>query len=127
MRDPFATLPWIKEEKKRSGLYDCAICQRNTLDMGHYYAVDHTLWHGLPDDIRKRMLCIFCLEDLIGRELEPVDFLDAPINVNAAMNDPEVARRMFGSDWQTVTGMFRRWVELYAKDYAAEKAAEKKP
>lgn len=110
---PFAPLPWISEEKRRSGLYDCVDCGINTLDIGHFYHVIDEVWQQVPEDRRKRMLCIPCLELHVGRELDPSDFGDAPINVNAAMNDERIAQRMFGPTWRTIREMIARWVDLY--------------
>lgn len=62
----------------------CAGCGVDTREIHEYYMVLHTLWsaHGAG----RRMLCIGCLEDRLGRALTPEDFTGAPINT-----DPEDA------------------------------------
>ena len=75
---------------------DCADCGVDTWALGEMYMVRHDLWKWAVGDrylvydydgrLKDKtgpgtvMLCIGCLEHRIGRELEPDDFTDAPIN-----------------------------------------------
>lgn len=56
----------------------CADCGVNTTAVNEYYMVISELWHAHGPG--RGMLCIGCLENRIGRELNRSDFTDAPIN-----------------------------------------------
>lgn len=60
----------------------CTDCNTNTREAHEYYMVNFDLWRA--SGAGEGMLCIGCLEDRIGRQLVPGDFIDAPINT-----DPE--------------------------------------
>lgn len=56
----------------------CVDCQRNTKH--EHYFVKNDVWFMLAKMPESGMLCVLCLEDRIGRQLEPSDFTDAHIN-----------------------------------------------
>lgn len=55
----------------------CLDCRVYTLKIGEYYSVVNEVWNSVAS---KGMLCIGCLEARLGRQLEPYDFMEAPIN-----------------------------------------------
>jgi hypothetical protein len=62
-----------------TGWGDCIDCGMNTMDADEYYMVHNEIWAEVVPD-RLGMLCIGCLERRLGRQLEPSDFTDAPLN-----------------------------------------------
>lgn len=66
--------------KPIAGAY-CDGCGENTHVLGEYYMVTWTVWSLVtrPEN-EDGMLCIGCCETLLGRELEPSDFADCPLN-----------------------------------------------
>lgn len=59
----------------------CIDCGINTLtETGEYYMVRDDVWLAAAEDKNMGMLCIGCLEDRLGRQLNGLDFIDAPIN-----------------------------------------------
>jgi hypothetical protein len=56
----------------------CSTCDVNTMEIHEYYGVTSDLWRRYG--VGKGMLCIGCLEERMGRELTPEDFVDFPIN-----------------------------------------------
>lgn len=60
-------------------VFKCAACEVNTLHINEYYMVTDEVWlTAWPE--KRGMLCIGCLEALLGRQLTSGDFTDAPIN-----------------------------------------------
>lgn len=60
-----------------------------------YYMVHNSLWLSAnPDDDGK--LCVACLENRIGRKLNPKDFIDAPINRRFAAMSERLKSRIVG-------------------------------
>ena len=68
----------VAEALEAVGSGDCAVCSVDCYEIREYYMVTNEIWdqfgavHG--------MLCIGCLENLMGRELVKTDFTDAPVN-----------------------------------------------
>jgi hypothetical protein len=60
--------------------FDCADCGVDTNLNGEYYMVNDDMWETAAEDVVDGMLCIGCLEDRIGRELELKDFADVLLN-----------------------------------------------
>jgi hypothetical protein len=58
----------------------CVDCGQHTSLLKEYYHVHDEVWAKATTDETESMLCIGCLEERIGRTLEPSDFSDAPIN-----------------------------------------------
>jgi hypothetical protein len=64
--------------------FECMSCGIDTAAIGEYYMVTDKLWtqaaraHASIDD--RGMLCIGCLEHVIGRTLTRSDFKDVPLN-----------------------------------------------
>jgi hypothetical protein len=71
----------------RVGLLDCIDCDLGT--RREYYMVRDEVWAaaGAPEGC----LCIACLEQRIGRQLDHADFTDAPVNRNVR---PNTSRRL---------------------------------
>lgn len=59
--------------------FDCVICDKNTIEMGEYYMVRDDVWFKATENW-EGMLCIECLEDMLGRKLKPRDFTHCPLN-----------------------------------------------
>lgn len=57
----------------------CLDCGANTAAIGEYYMVKDSVWTQAAE-MDAGMLCIGCLEERLGRQLEPDDFLDIPLN-----------------------------------------------
>jgi hypothetical protein len=60
--------------------YTCIDCTVDTDKIDEYYVVRDDVWRLAETGELDGMLCIACLENRIGRQLTPVDFIDAPIN-----------------------------------------------
>lgn len=58
----------------------CLDCKVDTFHNGEYYMVQFDLWYQAVPKGKSGMLCIGCLENRLGRQLTPADFLDAPLN-----------------------------------------------
>lgn len=58
--------------------WHCADCQIDTNAIAEYYMVHDWLWDKYG--VEHEMLCIACLEDRLGRELDKYDFTDCPLN-----------------------------------------------
>jgi hypothetical protein len=59
----------------------CAHCEEDTMIMQEYYMVhDEIFTAAIVQCERYSMLCIGCLEFLLGRELTSADFPDYPVN-----------------------------------------------
>jgi hypothetical protein len=69
----------IERENINGRCLDCR--NETTFKKGpcEYYMVHNELWARANPQVNG-MLCIGCLEDLIGRRLTPDDFTDVPIN-----------------------------------------------
>jgi hypothetical protein len=58
----------------------CLDCDVDTFAIDEYYMVNDDVWTDSGVGWTGGMLCIGCLEDRLGRQLVPGDFMDAPIN-----------------------------------------------
>ncbi|ESZ68167.1 hypothetical protein X727_23085 [Mesorhizobium sp. L103C119B0] len=70
-----------------------------------WYMVTRSVWRaaGMPkdrvlgyDETDGNFLCIPCLETRIGRDLQPADFPDLPVNEPSPWNTPLLAARKVG-------------------------------
>lgn len=59
---------------------DCAAC---TLCIGEYYMVHDSVWDQVAD---RGMLCIGCLEERLGKQLNGSDFTLCPLNIGNIFN-----------------------------------------
>lgn len=77
--------------------FDCGHCGENTLHLNEYYMVTDEVWNtAWPMD--RGMLCIGCLESLLGRQLTKDDFTDAPVNSPSIVNQSaRLLERLAGS------------------------------
>lgn len=57
----------------------CSDCGIDTREIDEYYMVHFELWEQVIPE-RNGFLCIGCLEERLGRELNAEDFLDCPLN-----------------------------------------------
>jgi len=55
----------------------CMDCKIDTRSIGEYFMINKDLW-----TFGKGFLCIGCLENRLGRKLEPKDFLLCPLNLS---------------------------------------------
>lgn len=60
--------------------FKCLDCQEDTNKINEYYMVKDEVWLK-ANPKNKGMLCIGCLEERLGRELEYKDFSDANLNL----------------------------------------------
>ena len=58
----------------------CVDCNVNTLTIHEYYMVYDSVWEDSGLNKFDGMLCISCLEQRIGRRLQPDDFSNFPVN-----------------------------------------------
>jgi hypothetical protein len=62
----------------------CFDCKTDTSEIGEYYMLHDEIWQAAITATkplkRIRFLCVGCIEERLGRELNPADFTDAPIN-----------------------------------------------
>lgn len=61
------------------GCFDCLWCGTDTGNIGEYYMVRNEIWQ-LYGPKRRGMLCIGCLENQMGRTLQPGDFTESILN-----------------------------------------------
>jgi hypothetical protein len=85
-----------------TGLLDCIWCRVDTSEIGEYYMVADAIWerYGPTDGC----LCIGCLEDRMGRRLQPDDFKDIPLNNDRGRCRSERLRDRLGLDQPTLFG-----------------------
>jgi hypothetical protein len=69
----------------------CLGCGQNTSDMDEYYMVYDDVWLKAHPK-RDGMLCVGCLENRLGRELNGTDFTRAPINCGIFFGQSERLR-----------------------------------
>ena len=73
--------------------FSCIRCTTNTGDIGEYYMVHDFVWKEAGN--HEGMLCVECLEFLLGRELTPLDFPNLPINsLDIAPKSPLLMHRL---------------------------------
>lgn len=96
---------WAADQPNRSyteeeiRLFTCAECRVNTLEINEYYMVQFDIWKTVvPAHIQREVLCIGCLESLLGRELTTEDFIEAPINYRGPRSE-RLQNRL--GDWFT--------------------------
>lgn len=71
----------------------CQVCGEDTEALAEYYMVKFELWKAsVPFEMQGGMLCVGCLEGLLGRELVREDFLEAPVNYSANKSERLLAR-----------------------------------
>lgn len=58
----------------------CVDCKVDTLIIGEYYMLHHSVWEDTGLGLYDGMLCIGCVENRIGRQLTSDDFSNFPIN-----------------------------------------------
>lgn len=78
---PFRTRH-LRRYWRMAGIY-CLDCQKNPLVLSEYYMVHDSIWESVvkPKD-REGMLCVSCLENRLGRRLDPGDFSVCLLNTN---------------------------------------------
>lgn len=69
----------------------CNDCKVDTHDIQEYYSVYDAICHEATKDT-KIMLCIGCLENRLGRQLNKDDFTDYPINYVFLQSDRLIDR-----------------------------------
>jgi hypothetical protein len=69
-------------ERKAFADFLCMGCGVCTFCNGDYYMVTKDLWNAVCGN-PIGMLCIRCLENRLGRLLNRLDFIDAPVNLMA--------------------------------------------
>lgn len=66
--------------------FKCVSCGVNTLQLGEYYMIHRELWVAVTGKReRKKMMCIGCVEQRLGRALNFHDFTTAPVNSSMAL------------------------------------------
>lgn len=60
--------------------WGCADCGVDTNEIHEYYMVTDLVWQLYAEDVDAGLLCIGCLEDRMGRELDAGDFSDCLLN-----------------------------------------------
>lgn len=61
----------------------CIDCGEDTDTSNSYYMVQDQLWQQAvpdPEEANNHVLCLPCLERRLGRELNALDFIEAPVN-----------------------------------------------
>jgi hypothetical protein len=76
-----------------SGQWDCMDCGLNT--HGEYYMVQMDVWAQAVGE-RGGKLCVDCIEQRLGRRLEPADFLPCPANDPDWRKTPRLLERLTG-------------------------------
>lgn len=64
--------------------FECIGCSVNTHYIQEYYMIHDHLWEIVNPKMRG-MLCLGCVENLLGRSLTPADFTDCPLNKSINM------------------------------------------
>lgn len=71
---------------------ECRSCGVDTEDINEFYMVHNEMWEEFGVD---GQLCIGCLEESLGRELESDDFSECPLNYDWKLMSPRLkARRL---------------------------------
>lgn len=75
---------------------DCQWCGIDTFTIGEYYMVTDAIWdtYGPPTN---GLLCIGCLEDRMGRQLQPDDFKDVLLNTHDRHRSERLRDRLAGN------------------------------
>lgn len=75
----------------------CLDCNEHTGEINEYYMVHDHLWVlNVPE--YHGMMCIGCLEDRLGRKLNPEDFTDCPLNQTKDDKSQRLKNRLFGDE-----------------------------
>ncbi len=72
----------------------CVDCKVDTLLIGEYYMVHHSVWEDTGLGLYDGMLCISCLEKRISRQLTSEDFSNFPINTDPLFRSDLLISRM---------------------------------
>ncbi len=70
----------MSEQHVMDALFKCVDCGVNTNDINEYYMVHDHIWHSVDMASDGGMLCIGCLEERLGRQINAADFTDMPVN-----------------------------------------------
>lgn len=82
-----------------SGVANCAACGVDTAAAREWYRIHDHLWEAItPDTHRHVVLCVGCVESLLGRDLHPDDFDDCPLNALAIFFGSLRLQRRLGVD-----------------------------
>jgi hypothetical protein len=77
--EPFGGVDWARYKLAVGPVdFDCAGCGADTFD--EFHMVTDDVWQSLSLPDPGVLLCIGCLENLLGRMLTPADFTGWPIN-----------------------------------------------
>lgn len=89
----------------------CQMCGEDTEALAEYYMVTFELWKTVVlEEMQPGMLCVGCLEGLLGRELVSEDFLEAPVNYSAYKSERLLAR--LGEWFRAADGPFASQSEM---------------
>lgn len=59
----------------------CMVCNMDTNITNEYYMVQDEIWNEVTKNLdHDGMLCVGCLEDILGRKLTEKDFTNCPVN-----------------------------------------------
>lgn len=81
---------------------DCKWCGIDTFDTSEMYMVTDEIWrrYGPPTN---GLLCIGCIEDRMGRQLQPDDFKDVPLNTDDRFRRSDRLRDRLAGKTQRMT------------------------
>jgi hypothetical protein len=71
----------------------CARCRVDVAAIGETFIVHDEVWLGVMPS-RQGLLCVGCLEALLGRDLAPADFTECMSNVLGAAGSPRLRHRL---------------------------------
>ncbi len=71
----------------------CACCGEDTQKIGEYFDVKDAIWQEAGKQFAKKILCVGCLEEKLGRALVPDDFSNALVNHNLARKSARLRQR----------------------------------
>lgn len=66
--------------KANADQFECIDCLVHTIKIHEYYMVRPDIWQKYMKGHKGSFICIGCLEQRMGRRLQPSDFTHAPIN-----------------------------------------------
>lgn len=83
-------------KKKLIGNELCVDCKVNCLEINEYYMVTDACWKRAGMTQHGGMLCIGCLEERLGKRLQPRNFSECALNWRNVFIPDTVSQRLLG-------------------------------
>jgi hypothetical protein len=95
---------------------DCGKDTRVSVEPGNYYVLHRHVWEAIttPQE-RRRMLCVACASERLGRPFTDDDFLTSPVEMVARLLDIRIAR-MTDAEKRHVMDTYEEHLGEYPED-----------